>query len=64
MQTRLRGQEELNQSFKELIQEFLHEMTPEERLRGLNSDELRRISVAAEQRLRELSDASDSKPHS
>jgi hypothetical protein len=91
MQTRLRGEEELDQRFREMLAEFMSEMTPEqrlrglpaeerlrglpaeerlrglpaeERLRGLSADDLRRISAAAEQRLRELLDPADSKPHS
>jgi hypothetical protein len=59
MQTRLRGQEELNQSFKEWIQDFLRELPPEERLRGLGPEDLRRLPAAERQRLRELLDLAE-----
>jgi hypothetical protein len=53
MQTRLRGQEELNQSVSEMIQNFLRELPPEERLRGLPAEERLR-GLPAEERLRGL----------
>ena len=53
MQTRLRGQEELNQSFNEWIRDFLRELPPEERLRGLPAEERLR-GLPAEERLRGL----------
>jgi hypothetical protein len=64
MQTRLRGQEELNESFKELVRDFLSEMTPEERLRGLGPEDLRRLPAEERQRLRELLELIDPKPRS
>lgn len=65
MQIRLRGQEELSQSVNEMIQNFLRELPPEERLRGLPAEErLRGLSAAERRRLRELLDRSepDSEP--
>ena len=66
MQTRLRGQVELNQSVDEMIENFLSELPPEqllrhvppeERLRGLPAEErLRGLSAAERRRLRELLD--------
>lgn len=71
MQIRLRGQEELSQSFKELLHDFLAERPPEERLRGipiedrlrgLEPEDLRGLSAASRQRLRELLDAPTPSP--
>ena len=70
MQTRLRGQVELNQSVDEMIENFLRELppeellrhvTPEDRLRGLPAEErLRGLSAVERRRLRELLDRSES----
>lgn len=68
MQTRLRGQEEVDQTLDEIVENLLARQAPErllkhvpiaERLSGLGPEDLRRLPAAERQRLREMLELAD-----